>query len=66
MWIVLSHQWLHKKKDSGHIPDTTNDNHQKAVFMEGKNTAKYLYDTFTNPHIKRPMPLVTTQAYAQV
>jgi hypothetical protein len=48
-----------KQKDIGHIPDTTNDNHQKVVFMDAK---MQLSETMINPRVKCQMPLVTTQA----
>jgi hypothetical protein len=50
MLIVLSHHWLHEKKDKDHIPDATNDNHQKPVFHESKKQSG-IPDTLTNTHV---------------
>jgi hypothetical protein len=39
-----------KTKENDHIPDATNDNHQKAVFYESKKQSG-IPDTLTSPHV---------------
>ncbi len=48
-----------QKQENGHIPDATNDNHQKAVFIEAQ-CRQVSIDALTNVHVKCQVLMITT------
>ncbi len=59
MWIVLSHDWLHKNRgewsSQTQLMITTN-----CQFSWKHNAVEYLWDTVTNPHFKCQGLMITT------